>query len=184
MKTHKLSYLALLAVALVFTACAPTAKEDPEAAATKEQAAKMGKNKMVIEKIFKALEANSVDSLLTYFADNLVEHAPAPGGSTTGLQSQRDLMKFYGAAFPVVKFSNISMLADGDMVVAHFNIKAKNSGPMGEMPATNKDVDINGVDIYKMENGKVVEHWGYFEEGKMMMQLGMMGDQKADAKKK
>lgn len=184
MKTNKLSFLVLVAVALFFTACAPTTKEDPEAAAAKERTAAMEKNKMVVGKIFKALEANSVDSLVTYFADNMLEHAPAPGGSTTGPQSQRDLMKFYGAAFPVVKFTNISMLADGDMVVAHFNIKGKNSGPMGEMPATNKDVDVNGVDIYKMENGKVAEHWAYFEEGKMMMQLGMMGDQKADAKKK
>jgi predicted SnoaL-like aldol condensation-catalyzing enzyme len=47
---------------------------------------------------------------------------------------------------------------------------------MGEgMPATNKPIDIHTVDVLRFENGKVVEHWGYMEEFKMMEQLGMMG---------
>ena len=66
------------------------------------------------------------------------------------------------------------MWADKDMVIAHYTMTGMNSGPMGEMPATNKSVNVNGVDIVRFENGKAVEHWGYWEEMKMMQQLGMM----------
>ena len=38
------------------------------------------------------------------------------------------------------------------------------------------------VDVLRFENGKVVEHWGYMEEMKMMEQLGMMGGEEAGGK--
>ena len=60
------------------------------------------------------------------------------------------------------------------MMYVHFNMKGTNTGGMGpDMPATNKAMDVNGVDIIRFENGKAMEHWGYWEESKMMQQLGM-----------
>ena len=51
-----------------------------------------------------------------------------------------------------------------------------NSGPFMGMPATNKKVDIMGIDWIKWENGKFTDHWGAMEDMKMMTQLGMMPD--------
>ena len=42
------------------------------------------------------------------------------------------------------------------------------------MPATNKKIDVEGVDIIRFKNGKAVEHWGVYDNMKMMQQLGMM----------
>jgi predicted ester cyclase len=68
------------------------------------------------------------------------------------------------------------MITEGDRVVMHYRWKGVNTGPMDEgMPATNKAIDVHTVDVLRFENGKVVEHWGYMEEFKMMEQLGMMG---------
>ena len=57
---------------------------------------------------------------------------------------------------------------------------------MGAMQATNKAIDVNGVDIVKFADGKGVEHWGYTEESKMMKQLGLgeEKEEKEEAKKK
>ncbi len=167
-------------MSLVFASCAP--KEDKEA---KEKAAMLEKNKMATQKLMDAFATGNMDSVSNYIENTYTEHSPNPPGITsTGIQGMKDASNFYRSAFPDMKMSSISLLAEGDLVVAHFNVKATNSGPMGTMPATNKSIDVSGVDIYKFANGKAVEHWGYFEESKMMTQLGMMGEQKAPESKK
>jgi hypothetical protein len=49
-----------------------------------------------------------------------------------------------------------------------------NSGPMGNMPATNKKINIKGIDIVALKDGKATQRWGYFDNMAMMMQMGMM----------
>ena len=182
MKTNHLPRLLLLIITASFFTCTP--KEASNNADVKETPSMAAANKSVTEKLFTIVQTNAVDSLSKYIDEKMVEHSPVPNGASTGIQSQKDAIAFYYTAFPDWKFTLLSTVAEGDMVMAHFNVKATNTGAMGTVPATNKPVDVNGVDIYKFENGKVVEHWGYFEEGKMMAQLGLMGDQKSEAKKK
>jgi predicted ester cyclase len=52
-----------------------------------------------------------------------------------------------------------------------------NSGPMGGMPASNKPVSVDGIDIIVVKDGKAVERWGIFDNMKMMQDMGMMPQQ-------
>ena len=49
-----------------------------------------------------------------------------------------------------------------------------NSGPMGQMPATNKQINVGGIDVLVIHDQKASERWGFFDTMKMMEQLGMM----------
>ena len=40
------------------------------------------------------------------------------------------------------------------------------------MPATNKKMEIHGVDMVRIKDGKATDHWGYSEENKMAQQMG------------
>jgi predicted ester cyclase len=42
------------------------------------------------------------------------------------------------------------------------------------MPPTNKHVSMSGASFMRMNDGRVVESWEYFDTGGMLMQLGMM----------
>jgi steroid delta-isomerase-like uncharacterized protein len=124
------------------------------------------------DKVFNAHNPAMVDS---FCAASFVEHTPAPGQGT----SRDDLKKFfavYFAAFPDIHATVNFMVADTDKVVAHFTITGTNSGPMMGMPATNKKINVDGIDIVTLKNGMATEHWGYRDEMKMMQQLGMMPD--------
>ena len=188
MKTDKFILILLFATAVSFISCTNgTPKEDTSgaAAAAKERASVVENNKITAQKLTDAFSNGAFDSLANYLKVDFVEHQPNPPGITTnGIQAIKDAYNFYHTAFPDMKMVATSMIAEGDVVVVHINVKGTNSGAMGTMPATNKAVDLNGVDIYRFADGKVIEHWGYFEEGKMMQQLGMMDGPKADAKKK
>lgn len=135
--------------------------------------ATMNTNKEAVKKVFAMFESGKTDGIETCVADNMVEHSPTPGITSTGLQGLKDAIAMNHAAFPDTKITVLSLVAEGDLVTAHYNMKGTNSGAMGSMPATNKTMDVNGVDIVRFENGKGVEHWGYWEEAKMMQQLGL-----------
>jgi predicted ester cyclase len=42
------------------------------------------------------------------------------------------------------------------------------------MPGSGKTVEIGGIDILRMVNGKAAERWGYFDDVKLMQQIGAM----------
>lgn len=117
------------------------------------------------------------DGLGEIVADNFTSHLAMPGISSTGIQQLKDMIAKSTAAFTESKAEDLHLTVEGDRVIAHYRWKAKNTGAMMEgMPATNLPVDVYTVDILRFANGKIVEHWGYMEEMKMMEQLGMMGD--------
>lgn len=115
------------------------------------------------------------DGIQEVVAENFVTHMSMPGITSTGIQQLKDMIAMSTAAFPDSKAEDMHLMAEGDRVVAHYRLKGTNTGSMGQgMPATNKPIDVHTVDVLRFENGKVVEHWGYMEEMKMMEQLGMM----------
>ena len=178
MKTPKINLLLSAFIIGSIMSCSSPASKENDASA---------KNKEAMLKVQEAFSSGNAEGLENYVAENMIEHSPDPMIKTTGLQGLKDAIKMYKTAFPDMKMTSVSMVAEGDLVVGHINIKGNNSGPMGEMPATNKTMDVNGVDIVRFENGKGVEHWGYWEEMKMMTQLGLMpppGDAPADSSHK
>ena len=127
--------------------------------------------------------SGKTEGIAEIVGDNFKSNIPMPGVSSTGIQQLKDMIAKSTGAFTDNKTEELHLIAEGDRVVAHYRWKGVNSGSMGEgMPATNKPIDVHTVDVLRFENGKVVEHWGYMEEFKMMEQLGMMGGEEAGAK--
>ena len=156
---------------MAITACNSPASKDESAMGADKSAQET--NKEAMRQIFKAFETGDASQIDNYIAPNAVEHTPDPNITSEGSQRVKDAIAMYHTAFPQSKVEIMNITAEGDMVTAQFRWTGTNSGPMGSMPATNKTMDITGVDIVRFENGKGVEHWGYWEEGKMMAQLGM-----------
>ena len=138
-------------------------------ASTEEQ------NKEICKKIFEAFDQNNTAVMDELVAENVVEHTPDPSmGDVQGLEGLKKVMNTYHNAFPDMKSTILNIVADGDMVVIHYTMEGTNTGSMGDMPATGKAIDVNGVDVIKITDGKATDHWGYVQEAKMMQQLGMM----------
>ena len=168
MKPTKLFNLIAIAVAFCFASCNMNSKPDNSAA--------LEKNKESMKKVNEMFASGNTTGIENYVADNVVEHSPMPGITATGLQGLKDMISQNHTAYPDMKITVLSMVADGDIVMMHYNMKGTNSGPWGTMPGTGKAIDVNGVDVVRFQDGKGVEHWGYGEDMKMMTQLGLMPD--------
>lgn len=166
MKPTKLFNVLAIVIAFCMASCGDMKKSDNTASTEK--------NKETVKKVFEMFETGNSQGVENYVADNVVEHSMMPEIKSTGMQALKDMIAMHYKAFPNTKITVHSMVAEGDQVIAHYNMKGTMTGPMGNMPATNKTMDVDGVDIVRFADGKAVEHWGYSEEMKMMNQLGWM----------
>ena len=79
----------------------------------------------------------------------------------------------YEAAFPRYALDVEEMIAEADQVVLRFTIRATYGGGFMNIPATGQQVAVPGIIIYRIADGKIVEHWMLVDSTVLMQQLGV-----------
>jgi len=77
-------------------------------------------------------------------------------------------------AFPDLHFIINDHFTSGEKVSTRWTAKGTNTGPFGEMQATGKAVEIEGLIIDHVVNGKVAKRWELWDQMAMMQQLGIV----------
>jgi len=77
-------------------------------------------------------------------------------------------------AFPDLHFTVNDHFASGEKVSTRWTAKGTNTGPFGEMQATGKEVEIEGLIIDHLVDGKVAKRWELWDQMAMMQQLGVI----------
>lgn len=76
------------------------------------------------------------------------------------------------AAFSNLKMEFPHILVDGDLVSIRFISTAVNTGKFMGAPANNKNLEINGIFIRKVKDGKVMQEWQTTDLLGVMRQIG------------
>lgn len=75
-------------------------------------------------------------------------------------------------SFSDARITEASYLEAGDWTVARFQGRGVNDGPLGELPATGRQLDLPMCELLRWQDGKAVEGALYYDSGTMMVQLG------------
>ncbi len=134
-------------------------------------AANKARTQAFYDQVINAHNPAMVDSFCT--AD-FIDHNPSPGNTGKGLEDLKSQFTRFFTEFPDIHMTTNAMATSGDTVMAWITMTGTNSGSSSAMPATNKQVNIMGSDILVIKDGKATERWGFFEDMKMMQQLGLM----------
>lgn len=97
-----------------------------------------------------------------------------PPGLPPGREGFKAFVGIYLTAFPDTKFTIEDQIAEGDKVVTRWTATGTQTGELMGIPPTGKKVTVTGFDINRFSGGKIVEHWGEFDEMGMMQQLGVV----------
>ncbi|HUP12964.1 MAG TPA: ester cyclase, partial [Niastella sp.] len=71
-------------------------------------------------------------------------------------------------------FTINDQFTSGEKVSTRWTAKGTNTGPFGEMQPTGKQVEVEGLIIDYVVNGKVERRWEQWDQMAMMQQLGLM----------
>jgi steroid delta-isomerase-like uncharacterized protein len=107
------------------------------------------------------------------FADAFVDHTPQPGASPDKA-GVRALYRALRAAFPDFH-ADIQWQTAADGLVTTYKIyRGTQTGPILGVPPTGRTVEFETVDVMKVVDGKITDHWGVANLLKMMVQLGVV----------
>lgn len=116
-----------------------------------------------------------VDELTT---DDLVDHEEGLPGQPPGKDGVKFFVNAFRAAFPDISVKTAEpMLADGDLEAARVVVTGTHKGEFLGVAPTDKTVEIEGIDMIRLDDGKVAEHWGVTDTMSLMQQLGALPEQ-------
>ena len=74
--------------------------------------------------------------------------------------------------FPDVVSTIDDLIAEGDKVVARWRSRATHRGDYMGMPPSGKEVQIMGISVYRIEEGKIAESWMVEDQFGLLRQIG------------
>lgn len=122
----------------------------------------------VVDELINNKNYDVIDEL---FSPDFVEHEEIPG-IDPGLAGMRQAFQMFHKAFPDMQVVIQDLLTDGDKVVAREQWTGTHQGEFMGLPATGKQVIFNVIDIVRLTEGKLVEHWAVSDTLALLTQLG------------
>lgn len=154
-----------LLIAAALLGCAanrPIQKENP-----------MSENRERLTQFFdQVMSRGDLNAADDYFSAGLVDHAPWPNQPPT-VQGFKDGLAEFREAFPDLKADIEHVVTEGDMVVVHLYLSGSHLGPFMGAPATGKSFKVEAIDLIRMDDGRIAEHWGLIDTEKLAGQLGL-----------
>ncbi len=140
------------------------------------------KNKEIVTRFYHDIFIkHDMTRLDSYMRDDYIQHNPdCP-------QGKAGFIEFFTTIFnavPDFKYTLHKMVADGDIVMAFSATTGTHTGGewLGKKASGNK-LDYNVVDIFRVQDGKIAEHWDVADTFTFFRQLGIIERLLKEAKK-
>ncbi len=116
------------------------------------------------------------DGIDELYTSDLVWHEPDQ--DIQGPEEARQFLSTYLTAFPDMRVSVEDVIAEGDKAVTRWTIHGTHQGELEEFgPPTGRQIEIKGITIHRIEDGKIAEEWERYDNLSVMQQLGLVPDQ-------
>jgi len=117
------------------------------------------KNKALVREFFEeAWGKGNMAAVDEFMAADYVEH-PRPSTLSPGPEGLKQLIAAYRTAFPDLKMMLDDIFAEGDRVAFRWNVSGTHLGEWLSIPPTGNHVAANGITVFRISDGKVVESW-------------------------
>jgi len=133
-------------------------------------------NKAVARREFEEMynQGGNLDAAEEIYAPNFVGHEPTSGESR-GVEGAKQFAASYRQAFPDLECTIEEQVAEGEKVVSRWRARGTHEGETEDLgPPTGNRVEITGISMSTIAEGKLVEDWTNFDAMGMMQQLGMV----------
>ena len=129
-------------------------------------------NKALVRKVYDAINANdpdALDGLMAADMDSNTRFAHPDGG----LDGFKESFKTALASFPDYSITIDDQIAEGDKVVTRYTASGTQEGDFMGVAPTGERIELVGIDIDQIEDGKIVAHWSEASLDDIMVKLGV-----------
>lgn len=140
-----------MAATLALAACSPAPESAAPAAAPAGSDSQLESNKATAVAFYNAaINEKNYEAAAAYLGPQYIQHNPTAADGAEGLKG---FVEFLKNRFPNQRGEIKRVIAEGDLVVLHVH-STRDDGTPGRAI----------VDIFRLEDGKVVEHWDVIQD--------------------
>ncbi len=120
----------------------------------------------------RCIENNDLTVFDEIWAEDCVDHDPAPGQGTGG-QGLKEFWSDFLAAFPDLSIEVDQMLATDELLSMAYRVSGTHDGDFMGIEPTGKKMQIRGLQMSRhADDGKIVERWGSSDVLGILQQIG------------
>jgi predicted ester cyclase len=134
-------------------------------------------NKDLIRRYIQAIDDNQSGDwgiIDEYIAEDFVAHNPLCPGVSLDREGMKQGAEVFRVAAPRTRHEVRMQVAEGDLVVSHIVGRGVHEGELFGIPATNRDVETEGIVIHRVRDGKIVEYWSVTDVARVLQQVGVL----------
>ena len=104
---------------------------------------------------------HNYDFLLENISEHYYDHSPAAARSNQGCV---DILKIVANSYSNMNVDIFDMIEEGDRVAVRVRFTATHSGEILGIAPTGKKISFEALEIFRIENDRIVESWGYWPD--------------------
>jgi steroid delta-isomerase-like uncharacterized protein len=124
------------------------------------------------EHAFRSGDQATIDELCD---PEFVDHNPAPGHEAT-LNGFKQKVAGFASAFPDLEEDLQDIVAMGDTVATRWVLTGSLQNDSLGIPARGQRITVEGMNFYRLDNGRITHVWAQFDSLALMQQLGTAPD--------
>lgn len=129
-------------------------------------------NKKIIERYYNEVwNQGDLDVLDEILDPRYINHNPGLPNPTPGPDGLKPIVSAMRSGLPDLVFEIDDMLITPEKVAIRCTMYGTHLGDLFGQPSTGKKVKINQMQIEKIKNGKIIEHWRVSDD--LMEQIGV-----------
>jgi len=92
-------------------------------------------------------------------------------GSDYDRESLKNTVSTFRWGFSDLTFKVVNLIGEGNLVAAYWTAEARHSGKIFGVEATGAWVSVTGIEIFRIEDGKIQRDWQVWDRFDLMKQL-------------
>ncbi len=128
-------------------------------------------NRAIVQRFADMFNTGNFQVLDEIAAPGFAAHLTGSPG-TLDVEGWKQFSTPFLVAFSDRQLTVEDIIAEGDEAVGRITFRGRHTGDFQGIPPTDREVTFTGAAMFRMEGGKIVEHWGQFDALGLMQQLG------------
>ncbi len=122
-----------------------------------------------IDRLFSRGDLAAVDE---YLSEEFVNHDP-PFGVSADREGMRSAASGFRAAFPDWHSELHLLIGENDLVAEVFTASGTHRGEMMGVAPTGRQLSVQGINVFRLRDGRITERWGRLDDLGFLQQLGV-----------
>lgn len=131
----------------------------------------MDNKQTVTDFVDKVLNQQQLPLIDAFISPAFVNHSR---NAIPGIDGVRKYFAMLNGAFPDRKVTITQLMSEGDLVNIYTEWTGTHTGSFLNYPASGRQVTVYTSDLYRLKEGRIIEHWDVVNNTEMMLLIGAL----------